>query len=99
MVVEGCGNLNDSLQERFFRFSRSQPDFLPRFVSVEETAGVELLDSPAKALAVLRSAGGCIVLWRVWQLSSCKPSGCLRRNRRGACGCIQPRLWGILAKP
>lgn len=39
--MECCGNLDQSLQECFFRRRGVQPDFFPRFVSFKEVARVE----------------------------------------------------------
>jgi hypothetical protein len=58
IMVKRRSNLNDSLKKRLFGFRGLQPDLLPGFVGIKELAGVELLQSAAKLVAV-RTRLGC----------------------------------------
>jgi hypothetical protein len=63
IVVKCRGNLNDSLKKSLLRFSRSEPNFFPDFVGLEETLGVELFEPSPESLSLF-----CI--HQIWVLFS-----------------------------
>jgi len=42
VMMKGRGNLDDSLQKRFFRLGFNQPDLFPHFVRFEKLARIEV---------------------------------------------------------
>jgi hypothetical protein len=55
IVMERRRDLDQTLQEHFFRIESLQPDFLPMFVGVIEAPGIEVFKSlPKEAIFVVR---------------------------------------------
>jgi len=55
IVVERRRDLDQTLQEHFFRIESLEPDFLPMFVGVIEAPGIEVFKSlPKEAIFVVR---------------------------------------------
>jgi hypothetical protein len=55
VMVKRRSYLNDSLQKRFIRFRRSQPNLFPSLVCIKKQAAVELLQAGSKPLAMFAS--------------------------------------------
>ena len=88
IVVKGCRDLDDPLQEVFLRLGRAQPDLFPSLVGIEKAAGVKLLDAPAQRGAVRRR----LVLWRVRQFGSGPRGCCARGTPRRSYSCIRRQV-------
>jgi hypothetical protein len=55
IVMERRCDLDQALQEHFFRIESHQPDFLPMFVGFKKAPGIEVFKSlPKKAIFVVR---------------------------------------------
>jgi hypothetical protein len=55
IMMERRCDLDQALQEHFFRIESLQPDFLPMFVGLKEAPGIEVFKSlPKKAIFVVR---------------------------------------------
>ena len=55
IVMERRCDLDQALQEHFFRIESLQPDFLPMFVGFKKASGIEVFKSlPKKAIFVVR---------------------------------------------
>jgi len=83
IMVEGGRDLDEALQECFFRLGGSEPNFFPIFMGFEEFPQIEIFETPNKLFVMLAGfhRGCCRLLIKLHQEAADHNSG--RTGGRG----------------